>query len=330
MNDRQLSLLEQYDCEVTDTKKGRGAILLNTDRGLLIFKEYRGSGNKLLLQNRLLGQIEECGLIRTEKIIPTKEETLFVTDADQTKYILKTYCEGRECNIYDQKECLEVSGMLALLHEEMVLTMQPQEIYENYSQAKEYEKRNRELKKVRRFLQLKSQKSEFEISLLNCYDMFLEQAYYVQEGYEEYRPYMEKEICDANGRLQAYCHGDFQYHNLLRDDNGWFIMNFEKCMADNAMRDLHLFLRKLLEKSGWNVNLGTQVIEAYEKRQPISALSRIDLYYRLAYPEKFWKIVNFYFNSGKSWIPDKNKEKLTKLVKQEQEKQAFLQEAFRI
>ena len=330
MNDRQLSLLEQYDCEVTDTKKGRGAILLNTDRGLLIFKEYRGSENKLLLQNRLLGQIEECGFVRTEKIIPTKEDTLFVTDADQTKYILKTYCEGRECNVYDQKECLEVAGMLASLHGEMVLTVEPQEIFENYSQAKEYEKRNRELKKVRRFLQLKSQKSEFEISLLSCYDMFLEQAYYVQEGYEEYRPYMEKEICDVNGRLQAYCHGDFQYHNLLRDDKGWFIMNFEKCMADNAMRDLHLFLRKLLEKSGWNVNLGTQVIEAYEKKQPISALSRIDLYYRLAYPEKFWKIVNFYFNSGKSWIPDKNKEKLTKLVKQEQEKQAFLQEAFRI
>ena len=35
-----------------------------------------------------------------------------------------------------------------------------------------------------------------------------------------------------------------------------------------------------------------------------------ELYYRLAYPEKFWKIVNFYYNSRKVWIPEKNSEKL--------------------
>ena len=45
---------------------------------------------------------------------------------------------------------------------------------------------------------------------------------------------------------------------------------------------------------------------------------------RLIYPEKFWKIVNFYYNSGKAWIPGKNLEKLQKLVDQEKKKQEFL------
>ena len=52
-------------------------------------------------------------------------------------------------------------------------------------------------------------------------------------------------------------------------------------------------------------------------------------YYRLAYPEKFWKIVNFYYNSRKAWIPGKNQEKLEKLVAQEKEKQKFLDAVFR-
>ena len=30
----------------------------------------------------------------------------------------------------------------------------------------------------------------------------------------------------------------------------------------------------------------------------------------ISYPEKFWKIVNFYYNTGKAWIPEKNMEKL--------------------
>jgi hypothetical protein len=50
----------------------------------------------------------------------------------------------------------------------------------------------------------------------------------------------------------------------------------------------------------------------------------------MAYPEKFWKIVNFYNNSRKSWIPGKNAEKLDKLIKQEPEKQKFVDEVLKI
>ena len=45
---------------------------------------------------------------------------------------------------------------------------------------------------------------------------------------------------------------------------------------------------------------------------------------RLAYPEKFWKIANHYYNSRKSWIPDKNMEKLQILIGQEEKKEEFL------
>ena len=72
-----------------------------------------------------------------------------------------------------------------------------------------------------------------------------------------------------------------------------------------------------------------ELLSAYERERPISARSWIDLYYRLAYPEKFWKIVNFYYNSGKAWIPGKNQEKLERVIEQEKGKQRFLDQIFR-
>ena len=42
------------------------------------------------------------------------------------------------------------------------------------------------------------------------------------------------------------------------------------------------------------------------------------------YPEKLWKIVNFYYNSGKAWIPEKNQEKLDRLLEQEAARKKFL------
>lgn len=38
MNDRAVELLEQYEIEVLRTRKGRGAILCDTNLGILILK----------------------------------------------------------------------------------------------------------------------------------------------------------------------------------------------------------------------------------------------------------------------------------------------------
>lgn len=327
MNDRAIGLLEQYEAEVLRTRKGRGAIICDTNQGCLIFKEYTGNEDRITMQNRLLTHIGNQGRIRVEAILPTREGSLFVRDGDGTKYILKTYQEGRECNIYDRAECLEAVRVLAQLHECMEL---PEELLENvpvFSQAREYEKHNKELKRVRKYLQQRSQKTWFEIRLLNTYDYFLEQALAVTEEWSQYC----RAVRQDNGAAgcNTYCHGDYQYHNILRCEKDWFIVNFEKCMRDDPIRDLYLLLRKLLEKSNWSVSLGRELLAAYEKERAVSAISRIDLYYRLAYPEKFWKIVNFYYNSGKAWIPDRNREKLEKLLVQETEKQQFLEEVFR-
>lgn len=331
MNDRAAGLLEQYGIEVFGTRKGRGAILCDTEQGSLILKEYTGNSDRIELQNRVLKAVESAGSVAVEQIVPTLEGALFVQDNDGTKYILKTWRDGRECSIYDKNECLEVVRLLARLHKSMALPADTPGLPPLFSPEKEYEKHNKELRKVRKYLQQRSQKQPFEISLLNAFDYFLEQALSVTEGWNAYCAVKNKSDAAAAevGEPVTFCHGDYQYHNIIRSDSGWFLINFEKCISDSPVRDLYLLMRKLLEKSNWSIPLGKELLEAYEREKPVTAIDRIDLYYRLAYPEKFWKIVNFYFNSGKAWIPGRNQEKLEKLMSQEKEKQHFLEEVFR-
>ena len=328
MNDRAVSLLGQYDIEVLRTRKGRGAILCDTNQGCLIFKEYAGNENKIRIQDRLLNHIRETGKIQVESILPTREGSLFVKDMEGNSYVLKTYAEGRECNIYEKKECLEAVRVLARLHGCMELSQTEMDGLpaDGFFAGREYEKHNRELRRVRKYLKQRGQKTGFEIGLLNSFDYFLEQALAVTEEWNRYR--LENSRGHERKETVLYCHGDYQYHNILWGQEEWFVVNFEKCLPDNPIRDLYLFLRKLLEKSSWSVSLGQELLAAYQEERPISDESRMDLYYRLAYPEKFWKIVNFYYNSGKAWIPERNREKLEKLVVQEKEKQIFLDEIF--
>lgn len=333
MNDRAVNLLEQYDVEIGKTRKGRGAFLCDTPQGCLIFKEYPGnphSGDldRLQVQNGLLRHLQNAEGFQVEQILPNKEGELFVTDFDGARYVLKTYVEGRECNINERRECLEAVKILAKLHTHME-HLPSDLIYTDSVRIKypgmEYEKRNRELKRVRKYLKTRGQKTWFEIYLQQNFDLFLEQALTLSKEWQEY----EKLRIAEDAQSITYCHGDYQYHNLLYTDTGWFIINFEKCIADDPVRDLYLLMRKLLEKSNWSIPLGRELLSVYEESRPLSALSRIDLYYRLAYPEKFWKIINFYYNSGKAWIPGKNLEKLEKVVEQEVGKQEFLDTLFR-
>ena len=77
------------------------------------------------------------------------------------------------------------------------------------------------------------------------------------------------------------------------------------------------FFRKIMEKQGWNQKLGMEMIHAYQEVRPLGDAEFENFCIRLAYPEKFWKLANHYFNSRKTWIPEKSLQKLEILDMQE-------------
>ena len=325
MNDRAVSVLENYNLEVIRTQKGRNAILFETPQGWMILKEYRGPEERLEMMYRLLTAVSENGFDRAETLIQNKEGQLLCRDQDRTAYIVKTWPGGRECSLKDGQECREAVAVLARLHKALYQPELARECGQRaVSLAEEFEKKNRELKRVRRFLREKSQKSGFEIYLLKYFDLFLEDALEVTEQVKAYRNLLETEeiLCP-----ESFCHGDFSHHNLLGRD-GFSVVNFEKYALDSQMRDLYLFLRKLLEKSNWSVPMARGLMDVYSHEKKLTVQDTLQLYYRFAYPEKFWKIVNFYYNNGKAWIPNRNMEKFEALIARKAAKKAFLEQTF--
>ncbi len=325
MNDRAVSVLDNYDFEVIRTQKSRNAILCETNKGWVILKEYKGPAFRLELMDKLLVCTSANGFSRIEQLIRNKDGELICLDQEQTPCIVKTWPGGRECSLKDGQDCRSAVTLLAGLHRAMSLPglaaesgLHAQGLYE------EYEKRNRELKKVRKFLREKGQKTPFEIFLQQNFDLFFEEALCAAEEVKAYGKVLGAQDCDSQG---TFCHGDYQHHNLLCA-GGISIVNFEKFALDSQMRDLYLFLRKLLEKTNWSVPLARGLLDVYSKEKRLSAADTLQLYYRFAYPEKFWKIVNFYYNSGKAWIPGRNMEKMQRLIDQKAAKKAFLEQTF--
>lgn len=321
MKPKAVNVLERYDLEVLRTWKVRGAILCESDKGLFILKECNSSKEKLLLQDSFLTFLRQQGFLQAEELFRNRDGELLSRDADGTGYIVKTYVEGRECSIGGGRESLS-DGCAAMRTLARLHRLSGDFIDSSGGEAgwtppvlQEFEKRNRELKKVRRFLKEKSQKSDFEHFLQQHYDLFLEQAVEVSGR-------LKKEI--VKGASVILCHGDFQYHNVLFCGNDVRFMNFEKCVRDDRSRDIYHFSRKMLEKSDWQAEVGEALLDAYERELRLTPENGRWLYYRFSYPEKFWKIVNYYYNRGKAFIPDKNREKLEVLLKQEADRKRFI------
>ena len=332
MNDRTLGILEKYDMTIVRTFKGRGSIMCESDKGLRVLKAYKGNVKKLELLNQLQQNISS---IRTDLIVRNREGDLYVKDTDGTTYILKEHVEGRECDYKSENDITGAFTAMAKLHKSFVYIPENETEPEGSEMpisyyADEMKKHTNECKHVKNYLKKLSVKTDFERALLKEYDYFLNKAIEItNQSEKESRQAYENFVID-NG---LYCHGDFQYHNVLfpeiaNSSDGMAVVNFEHFVHDSGVRDFYLLFRKISEKSEWSISQAKQMLEAYQSVRRFSDCEWRALCLRLAYPEKFWKIINFYYNSRKTWIPERTYEKLENLVKIEKNKEKLLQTLF--
>ncbi len=324
MNDRAVSLFEKYDLEIEKTRKARGAIVAQTQKGLVALTEYNGPIENLSTEEILLRSIAgrfECPL---DEILRTTEDELYCVDYEGKKYIVKYYIEGQECNVSDEEDCVKAMGALARLHKAMRCPELPAESgYFGKADCllEDFERKTTELVRTRNYIRKSPRKEEFELMFLRSYERYQEQASMAVSFLDGdcLEALAEKQL-----REQMVIHGECTQHNVLFTGEGVTFVNFEKMGPHLQMKDVYLFMRKVLEKNDWSYAFAEKLLWAYEKEMPIERAEKIYLYARFLYPEKFWKIANGYLNRRKSVPARRQQEKLEAFERKEEKRQLFL------
>lgn len=320
-------LMEQYPLTVTETAKGRGALICITECGEKILKEYKGSSARAEILYDVAEFLNKAD-IKTDRIVKTTEGECLSGSAEEGFYLLKEWYNGKECDTKNRDDILRAVAQLAQVHK--CLKEYDGQIPESLKVSEqiligEYERHTRELKKVRNYIRGKKKKNLFETKFMEHYSGYLAQAQEVQEHLAEQAKHRSEREWQ---QMYGLCHGDYNQHNILFRKDGIWIINFEQLHVDVQVSDLAHFMRKILEKHNWNTGLGMDMIRAYDRKKKLSAMECEQICFRLAYPEKFWKVANHYYNSKKSWVSGRDIEKLDKVTGQEKERQQFLQMLF--
>ena len=91
MNDWNTEVGGQYELNVESMRKGRGAWIFETDRGLKLLKEYRGSVKRLEFEELVLGAVAGAGSLRVDQYVRNKEGELLSTASDGIRYVVKDW-----------------------------------------------------------------------------------------------------------------------------------------------------------------------------------------------------------------------------------------------
>ena len=331
MDDKLDEVIKRYPVIVKSRRRIRGAVLLDTDKGIYMAKIYTASRKRLLFEEKVKMALTSAGYGNVDYAIKNIDDELLTDDGSGNKWILKKWYNGVECDIKDIKKVLLASSNMAVIHKLMVIgseeDIQPPVKTNKLDIETLFMRHNKEIKKVHGYIREKRQKNEMEICLLNSYKNFSEQGIMAEEFLKESGYNC---LCRESVKQGRVLHGSYNYHNIMLAGEQVITTNFEKADIGLQVIDLYGFIRKVMEKNSWNMEMGIQAIEAYKKERGLGSEEQRVLYALLLYPEKYWKLVNFYYNGKKSWMSSKNYEKLKRICSQEQERHEFLKEVKRL
>lgn len=307
MNDYGLSVLSQYGLTAKTVTRGRGILICDTEEGLRAISPHHGSEAKLQMQHDIQQHCREAGFPYVDQVIKNQEGNVLSKDEEETVYLMRDWFLGKECDTRSGAEILECTETMARLHQ--VLHMEKAETIHSSDLVEECARHNRELRKIRKYIQKKKKRNEFEEVMAKSISQFLEQGEKAVEGMEKegYR-----ELLQEHG--EQICHGECTQHNFLFVRDGVAVTNFEHFNWGLQIADLSHFMRKILEKHQWDKELGREMIASYQSMRKLSQGELKNLMLLLSYPWKYWKVANYYANSNKVWISPKNVEKLKKSI----------------
>lgn len=325
MNEKALPVLDKYDIDVKSTKRVRGAYYCYTDKGLLLLKEYDNSNKKLEILYKLHGYLEENG-IKTDKVLQNADGQFISAGPDGGNYILKKWYEHRECDPENTEDILTGVNVIAKIH---VLMENMGDVFDNEENIpvckgcyQNIVRHNKEISRVYKYIDKLKSKTEFEFLLREQIRYFKQQAE-TAENMSNQRNIMDYEMNCVKRKVM--CHGNARCHNIIIANNEAALTNYVGISLGVQVNDLYTYLKKIMEKNEWDIELASQILRQYENVRELPDIEKSMLKLLFMYPEKFWKVVNVYFNSNKSWPSEKNKEKLDKIIKDEPYRVKFIE-----
>jgi len=318
-----LNVMEKYDFEVHNFSKARNAYKIETDKGNICLKKIKHK-HKEHNVNLQVKELIHNNFPNTSKFIYTKKGLSFVR-INKLVFYATEWINGNECNMDSISEAENCSKLLAQFH-----------IATNNFNTKNYPLKNNiknlpkifssnlnDLEIFKKVINRKKIKSEFDLKYLSNVENFYNLGMSLIRLLNNSEYYKLSKTAIEN---KTICHDDFYCQNIIKEEDNYYIIDFDGILIDLQINDLGEFIRKLMNKTEyqWNFDKALLIINAYNSINKLSKNEYEVMIALILFPHKFWKLGKKRYLKNKNWNESKFLMKLNKLIQYDDLQQKFL------
>jgi len=324
MNDvlyRELNSLFDFNIHNITFQKNLNRYILDTNIGKKIMSKIKLSPNRILFVHGAKLHLYKNGFTNTDIYTCTVFNEPYAT-IQGSNYVITDSIDGNNCDFSDPGQMASVVSALASLHKASKSYIPPLSAFacSNLSMLPLIlEKRLSEIRKVKKLSQKGN--SKFDILVSKHIDYFYKSglAAINMLSSSNYNLLTEKARAEKN-----FCHNDFSYNNVLHKDGNVMVTNFELCGYELKTYDLINIIRRKMRKCNWDINEAEYMIRKYTSIEPLTIDEFIIMKILFKFPQKFWRIINQYYNSRHSWSENHYCTKLQQVIDEIEPLEIFL------
>jgi len=298
MQEIEKFIKETYDIDLKNIALRKDVYIIDSSDGKKVLKKTGLPLERLNFIHCAKEHLYNNGFTNIDRNMCTNEGKPYMIFNDEV-YVMSEFIEGKECNFNERKDVIESARALAFLHK-CSKGFKPVDEWSRYDYLGRlpayYRKRLDEIKKLKKIA--RRGRNKFDYMFLNCVDAFYNTGEDVisklyQSKYEN--------IVNRYRKEGILCHHDYAHHNIIFSSEGVNIINFDYCCFDLKVYDVANLIKRKMRKCNWNFEEAGIILNEYRSIEPIDDDEFFILKLMLQFPQKFWRVVNKYYNSKRSW-----------------------------
>ncbi|MCX8128950.1 MAG: CotS family spore coat protein [Clostridia bacterium] len=298
MQDIDKDIAAKYDLDIKSITPHKDAFILNTQRGKKLLRKNSLAGERILFTHGVKEHLYVKGFRNIDRYLCTTDRLPYI-EVDGSNFTVSDFIEGVECSFDNRKDIINASILLANLHSASRGFLAPEgsKTRDELGKLPSYfGKRLDEIKKLRKVA--RKGRSKFDYMFLDYFNYFNTLG---EQAIQMISLSKYDELVAATKSEGLLCHHDFTHHNIIYSSDKYYLINFDFCCFELKIYDLANLIRRKMRKCNWDIYEAKVIVDSYRTAEVITDDEMYVMKIMLQFPQKFWRVVNKYYNSKRSW-----------------------------
>ncbi len=301
--------------------KEKSYYIISTDKGSRVIKKCMDTKGHLLFQNEIKEFLHRSGFKNVDRFYLSTQSTPFF-EYDENIYVMTDHFNFKESVFSDNEDFVKIIKTVSEFHKVSAnIDFKNESYYGNENLTTTYKKQIIEIETIKKGIRQRGKLSDFDVLFLKNYDHYME---LMKESLQLLEKTKLSVALAYSKNAKTISHNLLKEEHLLIDHDKVYITGFSQACIDYQIFDVCAIIQRYAKNLPLEHFGVYDILELYDKTNPIAKEDVEILYPILIYPNKFVKICKQYYAKKRSWTPSAIINRMSEVIDSKEKYENFV------